>query len=183
MVFMVNRVNKTPAYHNILIYFSWCTVPDYHNINLAFSSHKHETFWFRSYILADYQHPTWRTPWYRQSQKSSSVPRNVAWKRASNIPGTQLLTRNVRGNSGSERGITSYFKQRLKMIYKINMRLWLSDFTLRWALAIVYCQFVSNKASLGYYENLLNHAGCNNMNITLQINFFICHTINWNVLW
>ena len=42
------------------------------------------------------------TPWYKQSQKSNKVPRKVAWKTASNIPGIQLSTRNVNGKSGSE---------------------------------------------------------------------------------
>ncbi len=42
------------------------------------------------------------TPWYKQSQKRRSVPRKVAWKMASNIPGIQLSTRNVNGKIGSE---------------------------------------------------------------------------------
>ncbi len=46
--------------------------------------------------------PTCRTPWYRQSQKSSKVPRKEAWKTASNIPGIQLSTRKVSGKRGSE---------------------------------------------------------------------------------
>ena len=40
-------------------------------------------------------------PWKAQSQKSNRPQRNDAWNTESNIPGTQLFTRKLRGNNGS----------------------------------------------------------------------------------
>lgn len=40
-------------------------------------------------------------PWKAQSQKSNRPQRNDAWNTESNIPGTQLFTKKLRGNNGS----------------------------------------------------------------------------------
>lgn len=82
---------------------------DIQTVKLTYQKHiMHQIIWY-----GDIQSPytciypaketslTCLTPWYIHSQKRSNAERKEAWNIPSNIPGTQLFTKNVRGNIGS----------------------------------------------------------------------------------
>ena len=55
--------------------------------------------------MSDNDNLTCLTPWYIHNQNNNKPHRNEAWNKASNMPGTQLFTKNVNGNIGSEKNI------------------------------------------------------------------------------